>query len=155
MPKCVEKSRWIKLPEWSRWILCWPVILLLNSAIFLIAKFIMWSWLNMIHAGEFIRVTLNSIFLPSVTISTGFFFIHIFVPRKPTIFTGFIVFSWSSFGVFEIISFFIDFHSGNIAFPFASIIKNITSIVVSWVSFIHFKNNHSKDCEFLGLNSLE
>jgi hypothetical protein len=78
-------KKWDGLPEWLRWILCWPIILLGMITVGLLAYFLSNMFLDRIWMPDI----LAAILLPAASTIVGCWFTPIlfstFIPRRPDI----------------------------------------------------------------------
>lgn len=139
-------ERWHKLPEWARWILCWPLILLFTVLVGVVTIFLASS----ILAGSFLPRAVTEAVAPALATflsgPTFFFFIHLLVPRKPSWFTGFFVFLSSALGIMSVIRWGLELSSGQFeAGPFfQDFLQAVTAVGVSWYWFLYFKRVQEK-----------
>lgn len=140
-------EKWEKLPEWSRWILCWPLILvctlLMGVVINLIASHIL---LDSILPDPLVKVVAPAL----VTFFAGpvfFFFIHLLVPRKPTWVTGLFVFFYTTLGIFAAIRLCVEILSGQFEAGsfFQDALQTIVAVGVTWYWFLYFRNDYREE----------
>jgi len=83
-----KATRWLRLPEWLRWVLCWPAIFLGSvitglfayylASLFLYNNFITGEWAKVLHLS-----------IRAVFSTYGFYFVlMLLVPRRPDIVLG-------------------------------------------------------------------
>ena len=148
-------GKWGKLPEWARWILCWPVIIVLT---FLVGM-IMITFFSFFLQGLPLPNSVIKIIAPAIyTVLTGpvfFLFIYLFVPRKLVWVTGFFVFLSTTFGIlagarwcFEIVN--EQYEVG----PFLQdILQTVAAVSVSWFWFLYFRKKFAQS-ETTNTNSI-
>jgi len=76
-------EKWSRLPEWSRWILCWPIIFILGIIANLFSTTLATIGLDRIWIPDRVAELLLPIIGMMFYLPLGFFLIQTFVPRKP------------------------------------------------------------------------
>ena len=135
-------DKWNKLPEWARWILCWPFTVILTLLAGLVTTWFASLALDRIWISKSVA---EAVYPALATFMTGpvfFFFIHLFVPRKQNWITGFFVFLSTALGVGAVVSWYllITRLSVPISELAQEILQTITAVGVSWFWFFYFKN---------------
>ena len=134
-------NKWNSFPEWIRWILCWPIILILT----LIAGFFTMNMASMALDRIWISKSVAEVLYPAVaTLISGpifFFLIHQFVPRKQNWITGFFVFISSTLGIMSVVRWYFEINEGVATdILLNDIFQTLTAVGVSWFWFFYFKN---------------
>lgn len=135
-------KKWNKLPEWSRWILCWPLILLLAFLTGIVIRYFVFNLLSDSILPDSVAKAIAPSLQTLIVCPLFFFFIHLLVPRKPTWITGFFVFLGTILGLLIAIRLCVEIWSEQFeAGPFfRDALQTITYVVISWSSFFYFKD---------------
>jgi len=138
-------NKWNSLPEWLRWILCWPVIVVIGLVMSLVSMFLASSLLN----ESWLPNSVEYILLPAIcTFIAGpilFALIHEFVPRKPNLFTGFVVCISTVLGILSLVRWYFEVVYGFEWNPLLrDIFQTVTAVGTSWYWFYFFKERSSK-----------
>jgi len=75
-------EQWSRLPEWARWIRCFPVILIAGSIASILSTTLAGIGLERISISARVAELLVPIVGMMIYLPMGFFLIQIFVPRK-------------------------------------------------------------------------
>ena len=106
-------EKWEKLPEWSRWILCWPIIIICSLLIHFIGSALAGMATTRIWISDEVASMISPIIESLFTLPILFYTIQIFVPRKQHYLVGL----WCLINFFALISgaywLFIDFTNDN------------------------------------------
>ena len=142
-------DRWNILPEWARWILCWPIILILTLLAGLITMSLASMAVDRIWISESVAETVYPALVTFLSGPIFFFLIHQFVPRKPNWFTGFFVFFSTALGIMSAIRWYLGITGGVAIDNFMQdVLQTITAVIVSWFWFFYFKDKGDPDIEY-------
>lgn len=137
-------NTWYRLPEWIRWVLCWPVIF---GSTILVGGITYFFTARLLNVWRLPIPVAKALFPALTTFISGpvlFFLIYQFVPRKPNWVTGFFLFLSTTLGVLSAIRWVFEISGGDIEFSqfAADVLQTITAVGVSWYWFLYFKREH-------------
>lgn len=137
-------EKWEKLPEWSRWILCWPLILVFPLLVGVIISLFASTVLRGFFLPDFVVEAIAPALATLLAGPVFFFFIHQLVPRKPTWVTGFFVFLSTTLGLFATVRWCVEIWSGQFEAGqfFQDALQTITAVGVSWYWFFYFRKEY-------------
>lgn len=132
---------WWKIPEWGRWILCWPVILVAGIASAVIVKIVLWLLLVPHGVAKPVFDVLSPALMSLMYIPVFFYSVYTFVPRRPIIITGLCVGISSILGVMSAIRWAVEVVDGTTALTpfFTDVLQTIAAVGGSWYWFFRFK----------------
>jgi hypothetical protein len=144
-----EMKRWEQLPEWARWILCWPLIFVFTIVAGLFTSFLASVALARSPIPQPVATALYPALATLVSGPIFFLLIHALVPRKQTWVTGFFVFVSTSLGLMAGITWCFAFMGGNIhpTVTFQEIAQTITAVAVSWYWFLRLRAHLAQPSE--------
>jgi len=138
-------NKWNSFPEWVRWILCWPIIVILTLLVGLITMILASIALDRIGISKAVAEILYPAIVTLINGPVFFFLIHQFVPRKQIWVTGFFVFVSTTLGIMAAIRWYLEI-TEKIATDILlqDMVQTITAVGVSWFWFFYFKNKYAE-----------
>lgn len=140
------ESFWAKLPEWAKWILCWPFILILFFLSAVTTVFISHSILTIMpdQFSELFSPTLGAFFVTPIL----FLLIFLLVPRKQSLVAGIFIFLNTVYGIFYFLNLYlinnddkwVNLRSGE-DYQMPHILVVAASVLLFWYWFFYFKKN--------------
>lgn len=142
-------TSWEKFPEWVKWIFCWPLILILFVCGAIFSMFVSHSIL-IIMPDQFSKLLSPSLAAFLVT-PIFFLLIYLFVPKKPALITGILVFLNSAYGIYFFINLYFIFNDdkwmglrSDADYQLPNILVVAASLLLSWYWFFYFKRMNEK-----------
>ena len=132
---------WWRIPEWGRWILCWPVMLVAGIASAIIVELILW-WLLVAHGvSKPVFDVVSPALMSLMCIPVFFYSVYTFVPRRPTIVTGLCVGISTILGVMSVIRWIVEIIERSTEFAplLTDALQTIAAVGGSWYWFFRFK----------------